>query len=131
MGVLDKVKAMRESAKLRELTTGSPSFFSTAPGLLTALGAFITALVSLYGSCNTANKAVLERMDKIDEQCQVAIKTERDTRASADEELKGKIIDNRTEHMQTRELVFEYYRKLEQRVLNVEGDLAKQQRFHR
>lgn len=124
MGVLDNVRALKDQARssLAPSKPGDPhkSFFSTLPGILAALAAFITAMVSLVQSCNSANKAVLERMDKVSETCQVATATERSERDKQVRELLEKNQTLREENQHTRELAFDYYRKLETRVYDLE-----------
>lgn len=120
MGVLDNVRALKESAKNSLAPKDGRSFFSTLPGVLAALAAFITAMVSLISSCTSANKAVLERMDKVETQCETQIKNEKNAR---DTEIRKLIEQNQSlkdENLKTRELAFEYYRKLEQRVYDLE-----------
>jgi len=123
MGVLDNVKALKDQARNSLAPKpGEPhkNFFATLPGVLAALAAFITAMVSLVQSCNSANKAVLERMDKVSEMCQAAAATERSERDKQVRELIEKSQALRDENQHTRELVFEYYRKLEGRVYDLE-----------
>jgi hypothetical protein len=123
MSVLDNVRALKDQAR-NSLAPAKPGehrgFFSTLPGILAALAAFITAMVSLVQSCNSANKAVLERMDKVSETCQVVTAAERAERDKQVRELIEKNQALREENQRTRELAFEYYRKLESRVYDLE-----------
>ena len=122
MGVLDNVRALKDQTRssLSPRPGESKGFFSTLPGVLAALAAFITAMVSLVQSCNSANKAVLERMDKVADTCQEVTATERAERDKQVRELIEKNQALRDENQKTRELAFEYYRKLEQRVYDLE-----------
>lgn len=104
----------------KDKTESKHSWFSTFGGMLAAAAAFITAIVSLANSCSSANKAIIDKVDKVEVQC----KTETDQRTAAvtdvfnkgiasDQELKTKIQNNR-------ELEWEYYRRLEMRVEQLE-----------
>lgn len=119
MGVLDGVKSLREQAK-NSMRPGGQNFFSTVPGMLTALAAFLTASVSLFNSCTSANKAVLERMDKVAAICESETKLEATARENQVRELLDKNQALRDDNQKTRELAFEYYRKLETRVYDLE-----------
>jgi hypothetical protein len=100
------------------------AFFSTLPGILAALAALITALVSLASSCSSSNKALVDKIDKSTQVCEDKISLERSARAAADDDIKSKQSDLKGVIQDNRDLTFEYYRKLESRVENMEP-LAK------
>jgi len=122
MGVLDNVRQLKDQARasLAPKPGEHKNFFSTLPGILAAMAALITALVSLFNSCTSANRAVLERMDKVQASCEASSKVEKDAREASMRELFQKNQDLKDDNLNTRELAFEYYRKLEQRVYDLE-----------
>ena len=132
MGVLDNVRALKDQARNSAAPKSSEvtkSFFSSLPGILAALAAFITAMISLAQSCTSANKAVLERMDKVTAQCEATVKVEKDAREAAIRDVYEKNQKAIDENFKTRELAFEYYRKLETRVYDLEpGPFGKKKK---
>lgn len=90
------------------------------PGMLTALAALLTASVSLFNSCTSANKAVLEKLDKVEMSCQAQVKAEAAARENSYRDLLTKNQELKDDAFKTRDLYFEYYRKLEDRVRDLE-----------